>query len=60
MSWFEMLPKKYGNILDQGFTQTKFIQAYYDAEYIIDQRNGSAEEDIDALLTEVARLRRNT
>jgi hypothetical protein len=57
VSWFHGLQEKYGsNFLDTGFSQPKFIQAYYDAEYIIEERNSSVEDDIDALLVEVRRL----
>ena len=34
-------------------------QGYYDAEYIAKARDDGAERDIDALLDEVQRLRKN-
>ena len=52
ITWFETLRRKYGNVLDQGFSPGKFLQPYHDAQYIVNQRNESAEEDIDALLIE--------
>lgn len=59
MTWFRKLQDQYGaNFLDRGFSQPDFIQAYYDAEYIIEERNTSSEEDIDALLAEMRRLHR--
>ena|ERR1039457_4694160 len=59
MKWFHNLQEKYGHsFLDTGFSQPNSIQAYYDAEYIIEERNTEAEEDIQALLGEVRRLQK--
>jgi hypothetical protein len=57
MTWFHKLRDKYGS-LDTGFSQPDFKQAYYDAKYIIEERNASVEEDIEALLAEVRRLQK--
>lgn len=56
MTWFRAL----GHRIDEEFSQTKFIQAYYDADYIAQARTDGAEDDIDLLLAEVRRLRRIT
>lgn len=54
MQWFREL----GDRIDEGFSQTKFIQAYYDADYVAHARTDGAEDDIDLLLAAVRRLRR--
>jgi hypothetical protein len=55
MEWFDDL----GHRIDEGIVKYKHLvqQGYTDAEFIIASREDSAEQDIDALLAEINRLR---
>ena len=57
MTWFDAL----GRRIDEGLPKGRQMiqQGYYDAEYIAKARDDGVEEDIDALLSEVKRLRQN-
>jgi len=57
MTWFDSLGKR----IDEGLPKDRKMvqQGYYDAEYIAKARDDGAERDIDALLDEVQRLRKN-
>lgn len=42
--------------LDEG-TDIKNLQPYYDADWIVHAHNDSVEDDVDALLAEIASLK---
>jgi hypothetical protein len=63
ITWYRALQERYGTgILDHDYAGSLYrprsMQCYRDCEYIIRARNGSAEEDIAALVKEVRRLQR--
>ena len=56
-SWFEKLWEEFGQGTLDRWTDQKNLQPYYDADWIVQAHNDSVEDDVEALLAEVRRLR---
>ena len=57
-TWLDKLWENCGRVLDQ-WLDSKDMQPYLDADYIVESHNEDVEGDVDMLIAEVRRLKRN-